>query len=234
LPPDQPASGSINPNLGPADAPDAVPNPPPPDPPPPPPPSPVTPPPKPPDPPPPAAPEIPDPDPPDPPPPPPPSPCFLTTAVTKALGLPDDSEPLELARHLRDDKMTGDADRATIELYYKIAPVIVARSTDAEWKEFWTRHMRKITLLIKQGEYDLAKDLYTFATASLINAKATRYTDVELVDEVYDYGLKGFAKTAIPYPVRFVMLKAAFAVGLAYQSVRLNRAKRKFADLLEP
>jgi hypothetical protein len=174
--------------------------------------------------------------PPEPPPPPPPSPttCFLTTAVTHALGLPDDSEPLELARHLRDDKMTSSADRAAIELYYKIAPVIVARSTDADWKEFWTEHMRKITLLIKMGKYDLAKDLYTFATASLINAKATRYTDVELVDEVYDYGLKGFAKASIPYPVRFVMLKAAFAVGLAYQSIRLDWAKRKFADILEP
>ncbi len=148
--------------------------------------------------------------------------------------MPDNSEPLTLARYLRDHKMTSSKDRAAVELYYRTAPVIVARSTNTEWAAFWTEHMRQITVLIKQGEHELAKELYTFATASLINQKATKYSDVELVNDVYDYGLKGFARSVFPYPVRFALLKAAFVVGLAYKSLRLNRAKRKFAHLLVP
>ena len=93
--------------------------------------------------------------------------------------------------------------------------------------------MRKITVLIKLGQYDLAKDLYTFATAQLIHQKATKYSDEELVNEVYDYGLKGFARTRLPYPLRFALLKAALSCKLAYQSIRLNRAKKKFAHVLD-
>jgi len=171
---------------------------------------------------------------PTPPPAPPPSPsCFLTTAVTEALGMSDTSEPLALARYLRDQKMTSSADRAKVELYYQVAPTVVARSTDDDWITFWSQHMRKITVLIKLGEYDLAKNLYTFATASLIDKKATRYSDVELVNKVYDFGLKGFGKTVIPYPVRFAMLKVAFVLLLTYRSIQLNLAKRKFAEVLD-
>ncbi|MFC1747470.1 hypothetical protein ACFL2V_01545 [Pseudomonadota bacterium] len=161
------------------------------------------------------------------------TPCFLTTATVGALGMPDDCEPLELARFLRDDKMKSEKDISSVDLYYKIAPVIVARSTDDEWVSFWSDHMRKITALIKLGEYDLAKDLYTYATASLINKKATHYTDKALVDEVYDYGLKGIGKTWMPYSVRYALLKAALFVGLSYQAVRLGISKRKFSQVLD-
>lgn len=178
---------------------------------------------------------FPDPPPPEPPPPPPPSPvpgCFLTTAVVEAMGMDDASEPLQLARYLRDHKMTGNRDGKSVQLYYRIAPTIVQRSTNDEWLLFWDQHMRKITSMIKLGEYELAKDLYTFATAQLINKKATRFADEELVEMVYDYGLHGFAKQ-LPYAVRFALLKSAFVVGLCYQSIRLRLACRKFAGSLE-
>ena len=156
---------------------------------------------------------VPPPPPPDPPPPPPPSPvgCFLTTAVVEAMRMDDASEPLQLARYLRDHKMTGGRDRKASSLLQDRATR--ARSTNDEWLAFWQRHMRQITVMIKLGEYDLAKKLYTLATARLIHQKATRFADVELVDAVYDYGLRGFAKDKLPYAVRYGLLKAAFAVG---------------------
>lgn len=167
--------------------------------------------------------------PPEPPPPPPPSPvgCFLTTAVVGAMGMDDNAEPLRLARYLRDHNMNGGRDRKSVELYYRIAPTIVARSTEDEWLLFWKQHMQQITDVIKQGHYDLAKKLYTLATARLIDQKATRYDDVGLVDAVYDYGLRGFAKKKLPYPLRYALLKAAFKVGLFYGSIRRRLAIRK-------
>ena len=89
--------------------------------------------------------------PPEPPPPPPPSPvgCFLTTAVVGAMGMDDAAEPLQLARYLRDHQMTAGRDRASVELYYRIAPTIVQRSTKEEWLLFWKQHMQQITAMIK-------------------------------------------------------------------------------------
>src|SRR5262249_32663113 len=107
------------------------------------------------------------------------------------------------------------------------APRIVERSTDAEWHQLWARHLRQITSLIKQGEFELAKDLYTFATAELIDRKVTRFKDVDLVNEVYTYGLGAFSRIRLPYTLRFVILKLAFKFGLTYQSLRLWLLKRR-------
>lgn len=156
--------------------------------------------------------------------------CFLTTAVVKSLGMPDNSEPLMLARYLRDTKMTSAKEHSAVALYYKVAPRIVERSTDSEWHEFWARHLRQITALIKLEQYDLAKDLYTFATADLIDRKVTTFKDVDLVNDVYNFGFGTFSKIKLPYAVRFLILKLAFRCGLTYQSLRLRLLKRKFDD----
>ena len=52
--------------------------------------------------------------------------CFLTTAASRAGGLPDDSEELQAMRHLRDDymKKTPDGQRDIAD-YYAFAPSIV-------------------------------------------------------------------------------------------------------------
>lgn len=158
--------------------------------------------------------------------------CFLTTATVHTMGLGDDCEPLQLARFLRDEKMKSATERDAVALYYKVAPVIVERSSSKEWVVFWDKYMRKITALIRHGEYELAKDLYTYATAKLVHSKAIRYSDVDIVEEVYDYGLKGFGKSWLPYSVRYALLRAAFLAGLPYQAVRLGLAERKFAHVL--
>jgi hypothetical protein len=160
--------------------------------------------------------------------------CFLTTATVKAQGFSDNCEPLELARFLRDDEMKSSKELSAVDLYYEIAPEIVSRCNDDEWNILWRDHISKITTLVKLGEYDLAKDLYTYATASLVNRKITKYSDVQIVDRVYEYGLKGIGQKLLPYWARFGILKTALFVGLSYQSIRLRLAKRKFATVLNP
>jgi hypothetical protein len=159
--------------------------------------------------------------------------CFLTTATVEAQNLPDDCEALQLARYLRDNRMTSEKERSAVDLYYAIAPEIVARCNKEEWAIFWSDHLRKITVLMKLGEYELAKDLYTFATASLVNRKITRFADAPLVDKVYEYGLHGFGQNWLPYWVRYCVLKAALFAGLSFQAVRLDFMKRRFAHVLE-
>lgn len=159
--------------------------------------------------------------------------CFLTTATVEAQGLPDDCEPLELARYLRNHEMKSEKERAAVDLYYDIAPHIVARCNRDEWAVFWRDHLRHITTLMKMGEYALAKDLYTFATACLVHKKITRFADVEMVDKVYAYGLRGIGQERLPYWMRFGLLKAALFAGLSYQAIRLAFMKRQFASALE-
>jgi hypothetical protein len=159
--------------------------------------------------------------------------CFLTTATVEAQGLPDDCEPLEMARYLRNHEMKSDKERAAVGLYYAIAPHIVARCNKEEWAIFWRDHLRQITALVKMGEYSLAKDLYTFATASLVNKKITHFADVQIVEQVYAYGLNGIGQRRLPYWMRYGVLKSALSAGLAYQSIRLALMKRKFARVLD-
>ncbi|SFG39919.1 hypothetical protein SAMN05518865_111225 [Duganella sp. CF458] len=159
--------------------------------------------------------------------------CFLTTATVEAQGLPDDCEPLQLARYLRDHEMKSKKELSAVDLYYEIAPEIVARCDKEEWAVFWRDHIRKITALVKLGEYDLAKDLYTFATASLVNKKITHYADVRMVDRVYSYGLHGVGQTWLPYWMRYGLLKTALFAGLSYQSVRLGILKRKHSQAID-
>lgn len=53
--------------------------------------------------------------------------CFITTAVTKAAGLPDDCEVLQVLRKFRDEVLkTTDEGAALVAKYYAIAPTIVA------------------------------------------------------------------------------------------------------------
>lgn len=53
--------------------------------------------------------------------------CFITTAVTKAAGLPDDTWQLQLLRKFRDDYLLStEGGKEAVNLYYQIAPAIVA------------------------------------------------------------------------------------------------------------
>lgn len=159
--------------------------------------------------------------------------CFLTTATVEAQGLSDDCEPLELARFLRDNKMKSKKEQSAVDLYYDIAPEIVSRCGKDEWIALWRNDISKITALVKAGEYDLAKDMYTFATARLVNKKITHFSDEEFVNKVYAFGLNGVGQKWLPYWVRYGVLKAALFAGLSYQSLRLGLKKRKFAHVID-
>ncbi len=53
--------------------------------------------------------------------------CWLTTACTRARGLPDDCEELEALRVLRDEYLlTQEGGRALVSEYYRLAPTILA------------------------------------------------------------------------------------------------------------
>ncbi|HKY44760.1 MAG TPA: CFI-box-CTERM domain-containing protein [Pyrinomonadaceae bacterium] len=53
--------------------------------------------------------------------------CFITTAICKAAGLPDDTWQLMRLRTFRDEHLlTTDIGKALVAVYYQIAPVIVA------------------------------------------------------------------------------------------------------------
>lgn len=52
--------------------------------------------------------------------------CFITTAVTKAKGLPDDCEELQSLRNFRDSYMLATEEgKVLVKLYYAVAPSIV-------------------------------------------------------------------------------------------------------------
>jgi len=163
--------------------------------------------------------------------------CFLTTATVDVLGMSDDCEPLTLARHLRDEKMVTDNERAAVDLYYRVAPKVVAESTEDEWVEFWDEHLREITLLARAGECELAKDLYTLATAKLVDRKATEFSDREMVEEVYRFGMDklfgvDFTK-GLPYSVRFALLKLGMKSWVSAEQLRLRIRKRRVANVVE-
>ncbi len=164
--------------------------------------------------------------------------CFLTTATVDVMGMPEDCEPLTLARFLRDEKMVTDNERAAVDLYYKVAPKVVVASNDEEWMLFWKNHLREITALARAGEYELAKDMYTVATAKLVDAKSTNYADKETVDDVFDFGMDklfggDFTKGMLPYPVRFGLLKMGMKTWASIENLRIRAQKRKVAHILK-
>ena len=132
--------------------------------------------------------------------------CFLTTATVEAMGLPDDCEELVLARQLRSDHM-GDASGERVKHFYKkFGPLITERNED--WKEFYHNAVVPITNLIKQQKYEAAKVLYKYNTALLIDRYASRYTDKDLIEEVFAVKFGGKVPYAIKYAVFKTYLKA--------------------------
>ena len=54
--------------------------------------------------------------------------CLVSTACTRALGLPDDCSELQMLRHLRDEFVLALPNGVKeIEAYYRVAPKIIAR-----------------------------------------------------------------------------------------------------------
>jgi hypothetical protein len=139
--------------------------------------------------------------------------CFLTTATVESLGLPDDCEELQSARYLRDHKMPGDRDRRLIELYYRVAPVVVERKDT--WNDFYHDVMLPVTKLCKQQQYEKAVDIYRMHTLKFVDQYASKYTDKLIVEDIFETGTKGKLKNvSVPYAIKYLCVKAFMKAGI--------------------
>ncbi len=98
--------------------------------------------------------------------------CFLTTACVQHKQLPDDCEPLQVLRSLRDEYMMKDKNgKQLVQFYYQSGPAIVRSinqcSNKAEIYDYMYEHMIQPSVeLVKEGRYAEAVAYYkTFVTA---------------------------------------------------------------------
>ena len=128
--------------------------------------------------------------------------CFLTTATVKALGLPDNCAELQVARKIRDEKMTSAADILIKDLYYTVAPTLVERKAD--WHDFYKDTIAPIMDLVVQDRYEDALKIYKYATAKLIDQHIT-YNDRDLIEKIF---AARFNNLNLPYSVKYACIKA--------------------------
>ena len=92
--------------------------------------------------------------------------CFLTTACTMALSLPDDCDELVTLRRFRDSYMlTFEDGRSEVKEYYAIAPQIakaisVRPNALAIYLRIFDEIVSPCVKLIKEGRLELARDTY--------------------------------------------------------------------------
>jgi hypothetical protein len=90
--------------------------------------------------------------------------CFITTAVCKVYGKPDDCDELQTLRKYRDTYLK-DTHPADIQTYYDIAPTIVLRinerdDADVVWTGLYKTYIVPAIQHIQDGEYELAYTTY--------------------------------------------------------------------------
>lgn len=92
--------------------------------------------------------------------------CFITTAVCKCFGKPDDCYELTMFRGFRDNWLVKQPDgEALIAEYYAIAPTIVscidqmASSADI-YQQIWQRYLAPCLKHLEQGENEACKERY--------------------------------------------------------------------------
>lgn len=85
--------------------------------------------------------------------------CYITTAVTQALGEADDGPTLTAFRWFRDNVMAKRQDwKAAIAEYYRVAPAIAAKISDP--KAVYEKWLSPALRAISAGQYELAFALY--------------------------------------------------------------------------
>jgi hypothetical protein len=95
--------------------------------------------------------------------------CFITTAVARARGLPDDCDELTALRGYRDRYLAGHAD---VTAYYRIAPMIVraiAARPDAAaiWRIVYEDYLAPIVAMVRAGHDAEAHAAYRAMVADL-------------------------------------------------------------------
>ena len=93
--------------------------------------------------------------------------CYITTAVCKSLGKPDDCYELNTLRSYRDSYLLSTEEgRQMVDEYYNIAPTIVKRidrekNAGAIYEDIWKTYLSPCIDLIERGENEKCRDLYS-------------------------------------------------------------------------
>lgn len=93
--------------------------------------------------------------------------CFITTAVCRSLGKPDDCAELTAFRAFRDGYLTACPDGpALIRAYYDLAPAVVtaidvADDPKAVYPAIWSKYLCPCYEALGREAFGLCKDLYT-------------------------------------------------------------------------
>ena len=92
--------------------------------------------------------------------------CYITTAVCRSLGKPDDCEELTRLRDYRDHwLMLVEGGPALVDEYYETAPAVLKAMAarpdyDAVCANVYERYIQPCLQLIEAGEYGACKELY--------------------------------------------------------------------------
>ncbi|MFG6443359.1 CFI-box-CTERM domain-containing protein [Roseateles sp. LKC17W] len=94
--------------------------------------------------------------------------CYITTAVCKINGLPDDCLELETLRSFRDDVLMHTREgRALVARYYEIAPGIAAGLHDSDQVASVWRTVQECVTAISEARHQDAIQMYQAMTARL-------------------------------------------------------------------
>ena len=103
--------------------------------------------------------------------------CYITTAVCRSLGRPDDCYELNTLQDYRDSYLLStDEGREIVQEYYNIAPTIVKRidkkaEADEIYENIWKTYLSPCITMIENGENEKCRDLYS----SMVRKLEARY-----------------------------------------------------------
>ena len=103
--------------------------------------------------------------------------CYITTAVCRSLGRPDDCYELNTLRDYRDSYLLStDEGREIVQEYYNIAPTIVKRidkkaEADEIYENIWKTYLSPCITMIENGENEKCRDVYS----SMVRKLEARY-----------------------------------------------------------
>ena len=103
--------------------------------------------------------------------------CYITTAVCRSLGRPDDCYELNTLRDYRDSYLLcTDEGREIVQEYYNIAPTIVKQidkkaEADEIYENIWKTYLSPCITMIENGENEKCRDLYS----SMVRKLEARY-----------------------------------------------------------
>lgn len=101
--------------------------------------------------------------------------CFITSAVCKAFGKPDNCYELTMFRKFRDGWLSKQPNgNVLIAEYYKIAPIIVKnidnKSNNVQiYNNIWENYLKECPLFIEKNKFEQCKKMYCKMVADLKN-----------------------------------------------------------------